>query len=419
MLKTVLARFRLVANKKYLYKFISVLVLLLVFSFSFSRVVKSQDIGKKAQTPHNSSIAASIVGFGVLGDSDSDEYQGTDNRPAYNWIEQLVTTRYINAGSWGTRSEPRRTGYAYNWARSGAKAQSMISQGQHTGLANQISQGLVTHAVIWIGGNDFHFRDGTYQDICKGRLTGSELENKISRVVSNISTAINTLTNAGTIDLVVAGIADKALTSDMMAACTESERIISSGVMRNVNDRIKAAAQAKGAAYLDITDIGLSLIDVVDPTTGALSLCGVKIYLLNKCNLPTCGILNDNHVGTVGNGFIVNAFIDTFNAAYQTGIVPLSDAEILTIAGLDVSGCSGSSPTPTSLPTNTPEPSVTISGTHGDADGDEDVDIDDYQIFIAQYLNYNPSPSADPDFNNDLRVDGIDYVIWIDNYSGS
>jgi len=65
-------------------------------------------------------------------------------------------------------------------------------------------------------------------------------------------------------------------------------------------------------------------------------------------------------------------------------------------------------PTPTT--TTTPNPIL------GDADGDSNVNIDDYIIWVMQYLNYNPAPNADPDFNIDKEVDGEDYVIWYNNF---
>ena len=84
------------------------------------------------------------VGFGVMGDSSSDEYRADDWRGgAYadttlNWVELLVKYRGLDFGSWGTRDYPRRTGYEYNWALTGEDSEGLISSGQHTGLAQQL-----------------------------------------------------------------------------------------------------------------------------------------------------------------------------------------------------------------------------------------------------------------------------------------
>ena len=82
-------------------------------------------------------------GFGVMGDSSSDEYRAEDNRGgAYaattrNWVELLARYRGLDFGAWATRAEPRRADYEYNWARSGARAAELIAQGQAAGLAQQ------------------------------------------------------------------------------------------------------------------------------------------------------------------------------------------------------------------------------------------------------------------------------------------
>ena len=70
--------------------------------------------------------------------------------------------------------------------------------------------------------------------------------------------------------------------------------------------------------------------------------------------------------------------------------------------------------TPTSI--NTPTLTNTPIPVEGDADKDSDVDIDDYVIWISQYINYNPTPNSDPDFNNDGKVDGEDYAIWMNDF---
>lgn len=68
----------------------------------------------------------------------------------------------------------------------------------------------------------------------------------------------------------------------------------------------------------------------------------------------------------------------------------------------------GASPTPGS--TNTPIPAKP-----GDANSDNRVDGLDYVIWLNNYGS-NVSGRANGDFNNDNRVDGLDYVIWLNNY---
>lgn len=109
------------------------------------------------RTPDLNVFAPGAIVWGVLGDSQSDEYQGTDDRgPAgvLNWVEILVTLGRIFAGEWGTRSEPRRTGYEFNWARSGAQTPDILSD-QLAPLAAQVAAGTVTHTVVMATGNDW------------------------------------------------------------------------------------------------------------------------------------------------------------------------------------------------------------------------------------------------------------------------
>jgi hypothetical protein len=89
-------------------------------------------------------------GIGVIGDSYFDEYQfyAPDRSTARNWVEILATTRKLDFGpfSLAPRAEPRKQGYAYNWARSDATTETMIATGQHTGLAAQVANKDVTLA---------------------------------------------------------------------------------------------------------------------------------------------------------------------------------------------------------------------------------------------------------------------------------
>ena len=95
---------------------------------------------------------------GVLGDSYADEYQfsADDRAGARNFVEQLAQSRGVNFGALASdpRPAPRLNGFEFNWGQSGATSSDMISNGQHTGLAAQAAAGLVSHALIFIGGND-------------------------------------------------------------------------------------------------------------------------------------------------------------------------------------------------------------------------------------------------------------------------
>ncbi len=64
--------------------------------------------------------------------------------------------------------------------------------------------------------------------------------------------------------------------------------------------------------------------------------------------------------------------------------------------------------------TTSPIPSVS-----GDANGDGKVDGLDYVIWLNHYNTQTANNGADGDFNVDQKVDGIDYIIWLNNYGVS
>ena len=142
--------------------------------------------------------------MGILGDSSYDEYQADDNRGgdyhdvAFNMVELLVKYRGFNLGPWGTWGDVRRTGYKYNWARSGSTSSTLIQSGQHTGLADQIRAGEVTFVFISVGTNDFspHFMSG-YDDIYSGKMSDAEVNAKVDTAISNMTEAVTTVKAAG------------------------------------------------------------------------------------------------------------------------------------------------------------------------------------------------------------------------------
>src|SRR5687768_9957486 len=87
---------------------------------------------------------APITGFGIAGDSLSDEYAVESYNYARNWDELLVDEQEINFGPEAAYPDYRRTGYAYNWAFYAATTEILLTQGQHIALAGQINAGLVS-----------------------------------------------------------------------------------------------------------------------------------------------------------------------------------------------------------------------------------------------------------------------------------
>ena len=70
----------------------------------------------------------------------------------------------------------------------------------------------------------------------------------------------------------------------------------------------------------------------------------------------------------------------------------------------------------TDIPTQMPTSSPTQPPLPGDANGDRRVDGIDYVIWLNHYNQETNGGYLDGDFNSDGMVDGIDYVIWLNNY---
>ncbi len=283
-----------------------------------------------------------LRGIAILGDSNSDEYRADDNRGgAYaattlNWMEQLALNRGLNFGAWDTRSEPRRTGYIYNWSRSGANAATMISSGQHTGVAAQVAAGDVTLVYMFIGVNDFNH--DRFTDIYNGVISGQALTDKVNGMIANMTIAIDTVLAAGPEGFIVAQLVDYTLPSPTILANypdpAKRQRVIDA--VQLVNAGLVAVAQTRNIVLIDIQALSASIYGTIDQN-GFLNIGGELIDAFNPGNEPHHSILGDTsgHAGTVANGLFANLlFIDILNNSFGTSLVPFSDEEILNAAGI-------------------------------------------------------------------------------------
>ncbi|MBZ0279261.1 MAG: cadherin-like domain-containing protein [Anaerolineae bacterium] len=297
----------------------------------------------RAQTP---------LRLGILGDSGQDEYQGTDNRGGdfhavtFNWVEQLILAGRVDMGVWGDYAEPRRTGYAANWARSGATADDMIAAGQHTGLAEQIAVGEIDVVVIAVGSNDFApYRANGYGPIYGGTVSGEALDEKINGLVEDVATAIDTLQAAGDVPIIVATVPNWGDTPLVLGnpdfADPERRQLVTDAV-QTTNVRLSETAAGRGVEMVDLDSLYASLIGRIDG--GKLVVGHEPINLFGVGDAPHNGVLGDGiHGGTVLEGLLANWYLEAINAATGAGLELLSDDTILAFAGLSGDGVSVSS----------------------------------------------------------------------------
>ena len=308
-------------------------------------VIATTPVADLTPTSLEKSIPTGTIdfGIGVMGDSNSDEYRGDDNRggpfaaTTFNWVEMLVLNRQLNFGEWGYWGEPRRTGYAYNWARSDATAQSLLDSGQHTGLAQQVANGEVSVVVIYIGGNDFNLENGTYQDIYDGSLSDARLKNKLDLVVHDITLAVDTILNSGNVHVIVVNIGDKGLAPDSIRRFPNAagrQRV--STALQEVNGQLTSMATERGVVLIDMNAFGQNTLSHIDKN-GFLEFGGESFSILTRGYEPHHLQLGDayGHFGTVLSGILANEIlIEPLNKNYGLGITPLTDQEILHSAGI-------------------------------------------------------------------------------------
>jgi hypothetical protein len=280
------------------------------------------------------------VKLGILGDSDSDEYQADDARGGtyreytLNWAEQHVLAGLVDLGPWGCWGRPRRSGYERNWARTGATSASMISERQHEGLAAQVAAGEVTHVIIKIGANDLKFGNGTYQEIYNGSLSEAQLQRKIQIIINSMTVAVDTLLAAGNPEILIVDFSEKVLSAKKLQEFPNA-----SG-----RQRVGNTVAAVNAGYRQISSqphvylwrhnyLLQELIPYID-ATGKLLIEGEAIDMLKNGNDPHFLALRDTHLGTVGGGLIGNSFFDLFRRAGVLEMDSLSNQMILEFAGI-------------------------------------------------------------------------------------
>jgi lysophospholipase L1-like esterase len=291
--------------------------------------------------PMPTPIAIQLKGIGVIGDSQSDEYSADDNRGSnyqgytLNWVEQLAQNKHIDFGKWQYWEEPRREGYAYDFARSGATTESMIESSQHTGLAEYVKQGKVNVVVIYIGANDFAPNSTAtgYQAIYDGDVTSAALSRKENDIVANITTAIDVIQKAGDVHILLINIPDWGRNPGIQLAFPfPSQRQSVTDAIVETNRLIDLAASQRGVPY---GDPGVFLDNIPRDSSGNVTVAGVRLSAYIPNNDPKSVFLDDGiHLGTVMNGLFANYIASALNSNFGTRIRLFGDTELLRTAGL-------------------------------------------------------------------------------------
>ena len=225
------------------------------------------------------------VRIGVIGDSLSDEYQGSVALPGVQWTEQVQAGARISLGTLEThpavRGEPRNTGYSQNWARFGQAALGIqwndpeyqqffpdtikndprlatigSFDAQIHGLGAQIAAGEVDVAVVWVGHNDLFIRQYI------GFVEGSP-EATYGALITRIVTAAATLRGYATAE----GENPKAKIAIMGLA----------GDASALNPSLSSAAASAGIAFIDPFNTAVTQIVTEQATTGFYTVGGTPL----------------------------------------------------------------------------------------------------------------------------------------------
>lgn len=283
-------------------------------------------------------------GVGVLGDSNYDEYHGSDRRGgnyarySLNSIEQLAILRQVNFGRWGNWGEPRREGFEYVWARSSATSESMIADGQVDGVVKQIEDGKVRYVFIGIGANDFQpFFPSHYSEIYNGEISGTEITDLEQGILANLIYTLDSVQKAGAKGITVILFPQWEGTPQLADLYPDAEkRTLIQKTIDEINRRYTIAAKERGVDVVD-QQVLVSFIQKRVDQNWMLDFGGVHINLATKGDEPHNARLGDEagHAGTVIRGMMVNYyFIPSLQKYFPNRFQPLTDAEILKIAGL-------------------------------------------------------------------------------------
>lgn len=288
---------------------------------------------------------AQPVRLGAMGDSLSDEYlEETYGSYARNWPLLLASARGVNFGptaaqagqpgnTWG---EPRRTQNRFNFARYGADSASLLTQGQHTGLAALAQSGDITHAVVAIGQNDFApaLFSGAYWNIYQGTWSTATINAYVASRVANITLAADTAINAGA-RVMVSGIVDygvSPLTRSFFTNATRRNNV--TAVINQVNAQVRNFAQQRRIVYLDLPALGTAIFGTNTALRSTILVGGVTINL-NQSNTaanarPAAAFVDDSvHPMTTLQGAFANVVAAGLTVGYGAGVAPLSDQEII------------------------------------------------------------------------------------------
>ncbi len=317
--------------------------------------------------------------IGMVGDSLTDDYLGgsapvNNDLAALSWGQILAAKRGndVDFGAERAVGDPwdnvRYAGSETNWATSGGVASdnavyriqgfptplpvtvagtSYLST-QVAGLATQIASGQVSTAYIGIGSNDFFYHTSIFSP------TGSFTPNPaavidqafIDDVLNSILSGVDTLLAAGSVDLLL-GLLPQGTAGGSNPDILAGISAVNQGLLQGAAARGIATVNGYGwfsdPSRVDASgsiSVGNLVIPPGPPASAAdLSPTGAgPCNSAGECATPSHALhftAEDGiHPNTIIQGLIANEIIDALNSNFGHQIAPLSDTEILELAGV-------------------------------------------------------------------------------------
>jgi lysophospholipase L1-like esterase len=255
-----------------------------------------------------------LQGLGLMGDSAS------IHTAAFKWPEVMHTNSGLNFGP----------NYAYDHAVGGATSATVLSGGQNTALAADVTAGNVTLGMFLIGNNDYgDAAQSLANDYLNGTL-GTVLPGFEAGIVSNVETATQTVLNAGVQGFLLGSVPDfliEPAAASVLTVPDFANQLYASQVA--INSQLMTYADAQHIPFVNFFGLESAVA-----ATGQLVIGGVNISLTATGTDPHDFFEDSLHPGYVGNAIISNLWMEAINVAYGTHLPLYSDQQILAIAGL-------------------------------------------------------------------------------------
>lgn len=202
-----------------------------------------------------------------------------------------------------------------NQARAGSTSAELISQGQHTAVADMVRAGKVSHAVMTVGTSDVMLAYGS----------DSAPHAFIPAFAANVNAAVQTISAAGKVGLVVGNIPNLALAPAIQVLAGNDPAALGMirDMVRTANREIERVAAANNVPMVDL--YRMSALALKPPTLAGVQLEGGHMFAPDLL-----------HPSTIAQGLMANAILEALHRAYGVDIsaLRLSDQEILRLAGL-------------------------------------------------------------------------------------